>query len=61
MRENVEMSEIFFDKLRKGCILKKEIDIDKILIKKNKKYYLNKSKCIIDKLMWVFWKSDDVK
>jgi len=35
--------------------------ISKVLIKKNKKYYLNKIDCIIDKLMWEFLKSNCVE
>ena len=32
-----------------------------IIKKSKKKYYFNKNVCIIDKLMWVFCKSDGVK
>ena len=52
------------DVKKKGCIKRKkkgqvgQVGNNK---KSERKYYFNKKVCIIDKLMWVFCKSDSVK
>ena len=43
------------------CEIRDTYYFNRIIIKEEKKYYLYKIECIIDKLMWVLCKSESVK